>query len=132
ASEDPNVGEQEKEDHCYSSSVEPPPKRICLTDSSSVGGDMPSVTYEEFESESAMSSSSWDSMMSAAGEELSEPEEEDESSDNTKPEEKHTPDVGEKKTVPLETPSDASNASEPASDSVNESSEMPSATGEES
>ena len=64
--------------------------------------------------------------------ELREPEEEDESSDDTKPEEKHTPDVGEKTTEPLETPSDASNASEPASDSASESSEVPSAAGEES
>ena len=64
--------------------------------------------------------------------ELREPEEEDESSDDTKPEEKHTPDVGEKTTEPLETPSDARNASEPASDSASESSEVPSAAGEES
>ncbi|CAI8056152.1 hypothetical protein GBAR_LOCUS30592 [Geodia barretti] len=64
--------------------------------------------------------------------ELREPEEEDESSDDTKPEEKHTPDVGEKTTEPLETPSDASNPSEPASDSASESSEVPSAAGEES
>ena len=64
--------------------------------------------------------------------ELRDPEEEDESSDDTKPEEKHTPDVGEKTTEPLETPSDASNASEPASDSASESSEVPSAAGEES
>ena len=64
--------------------------------------------------------------------ELREPEEEDESSDDTKPEEKHTPDVGEKTTEPLETPSDARNASEPVSDSASESSEVPSAAGEES
>ena len=63
---------------------------------------------------------------------LREPEEEDESSDDTKPEEKHTPDVGKKTTEPLETPSDARNASEPASDSASESSEVPSAAGEES
>ena len=64
--------------------------------------------------------------------ELREPEEEDESSDDTKPEEKHTPNVGEKTTEPLETPSDASNASEPVSDSASESSEVPPAAGEES
>ena len=64
--------------------------------------------------------------------ELREPEEEDESSDDTKPDEKHTPDVGKKTTEPLETPSDARNASEPASDSASESSEVPSAAGEES
>ena len=64
--------------------------------------------------------------------ELREPEEEDESSDDTKPDEKHTPDVGEKTTEPLETPSDARNASEPALDSASESSEVPSAAGEES
>ncbi|CAI8040242.1 hypothetical protein GBAR_LOCUS22432 [Geodia barretti] len=64
--------------------------------------------------------------------ELREPEEEDESSDNIKPKEKHTPDVGEKTTEPLETPSDDSNPSEPASDSASESSEVPSAAGEES
>ena len=63
--------------------------------------------------------------------ELREPEEEDESSDDTKPDEKHTPDVGET-TEPLETPSDASNASEPVLDSASESSEVPSAAGEES
>ena len=138
--EDPNIGEKEKGDHCSSSLVEPPSKRVCLTDLSAAGGDMPSVTYEELseassnsssESESAMLSSSWDSMMSAAGEESSEPEEEDESSDDTKPDEKHTPDVGET-TEPLETPSDASNASEPVLDSASESSEVPSAAGEES
>ena len=64
--------------------------------------------------------------------ELRDPEEEDESSDDTKPEEKDTPDVGEKTTEPLETPSDASIASEPVSDSASESSEVPSAAGEES
>ena len=64
--------------------------------------------------------------------ELREPEEEDESSDDTKPEEKHTPDVGEMTTEPLKTPSDARNASEPASYSASESSEVPSAAGEES
>ena len=139
--EDTNIGEKEKGDHCSSSLVEPPSKRVCLTDLSAAGGDMPSVTYEELseassnsssESESAMLSSSWDSMMSAAGEESSEPEEEDESSDDTKPDEKHTPDVGEKTTEPLEMPSDASNASEPVLDSASESSEVPSAAGEES
>ena len=139
--EDPNIGEKEMGDHCSSSLVEPPSKRVCLTDLSAAGGDMPSVTYEELseassnsssESESAMLSSSWDSMMSAAGEESSEPEEEDESSNDTKPDEKHTPDVGEKTTEPLETPSDARNASEPALDSASESSEVPSAAGEES
>ena len=138
--EDPNIGEKEKGDHCSSSLVEPPSKRVCLTDLSAAGGDMPSVTYEELseassnsssESESAMLSSSWDSMMSAAGEESSEPEDEDESSDDTKSDEKHTPDVGET-TEPLETPSDASNASEPVLDSASESSEVPSAAGEES
>ena len=64
--------------------------------------------------------------------ELREPEEEDESSDDTKPEEKHTPDVGEKTTEPLETPSDASIASELVLDSSSESSEVPSAAGETS
>ncbi|CAI8022085.1 hypothetical protein GBAR_LOCUS12998 [Geodia barretti] len=64
--------------------------------------------------------------------ELREPEEGDESCGETKPEEKHTPDVGEKTTEPLGTPSDASNPSEPVSDIPSESSEVPSAAGEES